>query len=192
MAFPESWQEVALLSIKTSLATQNFALITESIDVTHGDKQVEGMATVAGGRIMKWTPETDTEFTAKIYPVGVGRLADTSSNGFWQIFQPSAAASGVADTYPQNVSVSRIRNTYSVALMWSQSLPADAFAPTTGSPAAYRTILRNAWITKFKESFSPSDGYSGDITIVCPPFAKDGSINITKESTDGSIVLPQK
>lgn len=189
MAFAESYQEVALLSIKTSAATQNFALITESIELTTGDKNVEGIATMSGGRIMKWTPEGDTEITFKCYPVGAGRLADTDSNGFWQTFQPQATA---IDTYPQNVSVSRFRNTYSVAMMWSRSLPANAFAATTTSDSAFRTILRNAWVTKYKESFTPSDGLSADVTIVCPPFAKDGSVNITKESTDGSAVLPLK
>lgn len=189
MAYPESWQEVALLSVSNGSAVKNFALITDSFDINNGEKGIEGKPTVAGGRIVMWTPEGDTEFTAKIIPVGVGKTTDTTADGFWQDFHPQSTAD---DTFPQLASNTRLRTTVSLAIMWASTLPSTAFAATGTSVSAYRMILRNAYFTKFTKAFSTSDGLSADITVKCPAFTKSGDANITEESTDGSDVLPAK
>lgn len=188
MAYPESWQEVALLSISNGSSIMNFALITDSFEVQGGEKGIEGKPTVAGGRIAIWSPESDTEFTAKVIPVGVGKTTDTSADGFWQWFQTPSTAD---NSFPQSVSNTKNRTTVSLAIMWSSTLPSTAFAATSPATAsAYRTTLKNAYITKYTKSFSPTDGLSADISIKCPAFAKDGTSNVIEESTDGTGALP--
>lgn len=185
MAYPESYQETAMLTLKNGSVKNNFALITESIEINSGEKQIEGLVTLSGGRITKWTPEGDTEFTAKIIPVGVGKTTDTTADGFWQYFQ-----AGTDDTMPQSTPNSRSRNVYSVAIMFASTYPADAFTSTATSIAAYRVVLKNAYITKFTKSGNTSDGFMADLAIKCVPFDKNGSSNITEESTDGTGALP--
>jgi len=185
--YQESWQEVALLSISNGSSIMNFALITDSFEVQGGEKQIEGKPTVAGGRIVMWTPESDSEFTAKVIPVGVGKTTDTSADGFWQWYQTPSSPD---NTFPQSVSNTKNRNTVSLAIMMASTLPSTAFATTSTSASAYRTTLKNAYITKYTESFSTTEGLSADITIKCPAYAKDGTSNVIKESTDGTGVLP--
>lgn len=181
----ESWQETALLTIYDGATYTNFALITESFEFNTGDKEIEGLPLVNGGRIAKWTPEADTEFTAKIIPLGVGAGTETSATGFWQKFQPPAA---LVSTDPIAIQNTRNRSTYTVAAMWATSFPGNAIASASVSSAATtRLSMRNAYITSLKNSFSTSDGLMADITIKCPAFGKDGSSNVKMESCDGSL-----
>ena len=192
MAFLESWQEVAMLSVNNGTAIANFALITESFDINNGEKNIEGQATVSGGRIVKWTPEGDTEITCKIIPVGVSDPNDTTLDGFWQHFQPQS----VSDTsYPRVVSNSRLRTTVSVAILWCQAFPAsvsNAFSATASSHAAYRICLSNAYITKNSHSFTTDAGLTADVSIKCPAFDKNGVSNVVIDDSDGSAALVAK
>lgn len=181
--FPDSWKEVALLTLYDGTTKQNFALITESFDIATGEKGMEGLATVAGGRIKKYTPETDTEFTAKIIPVGVGLTTETSMTGFWQRFQPQGTADA---TDPIQASVSRTRNTYTTCVMWATTLPADAVLAPASSVAALRFTMHQSEITSLKHTFTTSDGLMADVTIKTIPFDKSGIANVIFESCIGS------
>lgn len=180
----ESWQETALLTLKqgSGSTAYNFALITESFELNTGEKAIEGLATVSGGRIAKWTPEGDTEFTAKVIPIGIGTDDQTSLEGFWNKFQPQAS-----DSYTQNGVLNRafnkrFRNKYTVAILQtSTTYPADATA-SVSSADAIRFAMRNAYITKVTHSFGTSDGLTGEITIKCPAFDKTGASNVLIES----------
>jgi hypothetical protein len=181
MAYPESWQEVAILTIKNGSTKTNFALLTESFEVNNGEKAVEGLATVSGGRIMKWTPEGDTEVTCKIVPVGVGKSNDTTADGFWGLFQP-----GAGTTDPIMASSSKTRTLYSVAIMWTSSALADAFTSSATSAAATRFVMKNAYITKLTHSFGTSDGLMADMTLKCGAYDKSGNPNIVWDSASGA------
>lgn len=181
----ESWQETALLTLKqgSGSTAYNFALITESFEMNTGEKGVEGLATVSGGRIVKYTPEGDTEFTAKIVPIGIGTDDMTNMEGFWNKFQPQTS-----DGYTQNGVLNRafnkrIRNKYTVSIMQtSGTYPADATLASPTGADALRMSMRNAYITKCTQSFGTSDGLTGEITIKCPAFDKSGASNLLFES----------
>ena len=188
----ESWQEVALLSIKdmTGTTAMNFALITESFEPKAGDKEIEQISTVSGGRITKWTPEGMTEFTAKIIPIGDGYVNQTSLEGFWGLFQ---AATTNPTAIPLDIQNTRNRKTWNLSCLWIQggvtNFPANAFLASTASCDAHRFSIRNAYITANPMSFSTSDGLGADITVKCPAFTKAGASNVKVESTDAAGTL---
>lgn len=184
---PESWQEIAILTMDDGTTKTNFALITESFEINGGEKGIEGLPLVNGGRIAKLSPETDTEFTAKIIPLGVAVTTETTATGFWQRFQPQATPDV---TQPLRALNSRLRNKYTVAVVWSTQTQADAMAASTANAVALRFAMRNAYITKLTHSFTTSDGLMADITFKCPAFGKDGTANVQMESTDGTGTLP--
>ena len=179
----ESWQETALLTLMQGSTAYNFALITESFEVNTGEKAVEGVATVSGGRITKWTPEGDTEFTAKIIPIGIGTDDLTNLEGFWNKFQPQTSNGYTQNGVLNRAFNKRFRNTYTVCVMQtSGTYPASANLASPTSADAKRVSMRNAYITKCTQAFGTSDGLTGEITIKVPAFAKDGSSNILDES----------
>ena len=181
----ESWQETALLTLVDGTTCHNFALITESFELNTGEKSIEGLATVSGGRIVKWTPEGDTEFTAKIVPIATGFDDATSMEGFWVKFQPqSLAGGGTVTGNPTSVFNRRFRKTYGVSILQtSGTYPSNAtLANATGSDAQ-RLSMRNSYITSLKQAFGTSDGLTGDVTIKCPAFNKTGNSNVQFETT---------
>lgn len=188
----ESWQETALLSLMDGSTAYNFALITESYELNTGEKQIEGLATVSGGRIAKWTPEGDTEFSAKIVPIGVGTDdANWGLEGFWAKFQPASTVGGTYNSNPAVVQNSRFRKTWTVAIMQtSGTYPANATLANAASSDAKRFAMRNAYIVKCTEAFGTSDGTTGEVIIKCPAFNKAGSSNVQFASTaSGSSAL---
>jgi len=182
----ESWEEVALLTLYDGVTEQNFALITESFDIKPGEKDIEGQPTVSGGRIVKWKPEGDYEFSAKITPVGSGTETQASMDGFFQRLHPQSTPD---NTMPVHVLNTRNRNKYTVAIMWATTLPANATLGTT-TTEGYRIAFQNAYVTATPFSFSTSDGLMGEVTIKGPAFTKAGAANIATDEVDATGNLP--
>ena len=75
--FPDSWEEVALVTIQVKGGTaRQFAAITETVDISEPDYPGESIMNVGGGRIWKQTAQEDGEVTLEIYPVEL----DTATN----------------------------------------------------------------------------------------------------------------
>lgn len=192
-AYPEdAWQEFCLIDIQEKGgANYQFAGITEDITAMDwGEKDVEGIALANGGRVVKRTPMTDESITFKCYPLS----AELSQNGIVQWMHPQGTAiSDASVVEPIAVANTNFRRKHRVVLLWASELPATptgAATATTGTDAAYRMQIFNAYLTSYKPSFDDKI-MSAEMTFKWAPFQKDGTRNKIEESTSGtSAVLP--
>ncbi len=77
----DAWQETCLIGIaKQGSEEVQFASITETIDPDLGEKDIEGQATVSGGRVTLIKPEGDSSLTLEAYPLEAG-----SGKGFFDL-----------------------------------------------------------------------------------------------------------
>ena len=69
----DAWMEECLIGISISGSEEvQFASITETADFDIGEKDIEGLALVNGGRVTKHTPEGDSSITFEVYPLEAG------------------------------------------------------------------------------------------------------------------------
>ena len=69
----DAWMEEALVAISIIDGSDvQFAALTETIDFDVGEKDIEGIPLVNGGRVTKWNPEGDTTVTLEAYPLQAG------------------------------------------------------------------------------------------------------------------------
>ncbi len=177
-AFPDSWEEVALISITPKGgSSRQFAAITETIDISEPDYPGESIMSVAGGRIWKQSAQEDGELTLEIYPVEL----DTGANdtGLFGQFvggtQPSGSGSLATDTaWP--VGIDRARDRFMVVVCWTQDtgLAAAEAAIDGTDQTALRFFAKEARIISHKTSFT--DGIvKTTVTFKFPDLDKAGS-----------------
>jgi len=192
---PDAWKEFCLIGIIPEVYPTGagggseiaFAGITEDISAMDwGDRDIEGMALVNGGRVVKNNPMADESLTLKVYDVDA--LLDTSevANGVAQLMHPQTAED---TTQPIAVSNSIYRRRFGLILLWANTLPATAGALPAEGVNAYRIQIVNAYMTSFKPNYDDKLK-SAEITFKWAPFNKSASGNKREESTDGSIQLP--
>ena len=173
-----AWLETALVTITKLAGTDyEFAALTETIDIDQGDKDIEGIANVAGGRVVKWTPEGDTSITLEMYPTGVNGLA--TPDGVANLFH------GFTDT--STGSNSRVRDLFRISVLWTNDTTATSGAgATAASTSNKRFALANAYATSYKTSFT--DGIQKvTITFKTTPFNKAGDTsNILEEGINNT------
>jgi len=185
-ATPDAWTEFCLIGIKRERDSSEvqFAALTEDITgLDFGDKEIEGMPLLNGGRVAKLTPMADESVTLKVYPVSA--LLD--GTGVMQHMHP-----GTADdtTAPISVTNSNLRQKHRLVIVWATTLPATAEAATEADAAAYRITVANAYMTSYKPSFDDKL-MSAEITFKWVPFTKGALGNKKEESTNsGGTVLP--
>lgn len=181
---PEAWQELCRIDIVDKDGTvYNFDGFTEDITgLEIGDKDIEGLPLVNGGRLVKITPEGDTTFTMKVYPVNV---ENESNRGVMQLFHPQ---SSILDSSPVVVDHSHRRDKYGIIFLWAETLPDDASTLPEEGNTAYRIQTINAYMTSAKLNYDDKI-LSAEVTFKVPPFNKDADPNIRHESTDGSTQL---
>ena len=69
----DAWMEECLVGIsKISGEEVQFSSITETADFDIGEKDIEGLALLNGGRVTKWSPEGDSTVTFEAYPLEAG------------------------------------------------------------------------------------------------------------------------
>ena len=173
-----AWLETALVTITKLAGTDyEFAALTETVDIDQGDKDIEGIANVAGGRVVKWTPEGDTMITLEIYPTGVNGLE--SPDGVANLFHGFTSTSTGSN--------SRTRDLFRVAVLWTNDTTATSGAgATAASTSNKRFVLANAYVTSYKTSFT--DGIQkSTVTFKAVPFDKAGTTsNILEEGIDNT------
>jgi len=184
MAYPDVWQETALVGITPiDGSADQYATITETIDIDMGDKDIEGITTIKGGRLTKFTPQADTSVTIELYPVDIGGQA--SGSGVAQLFHTTDANWDVSQ--PVSVNASLNREKYQVAVLLTEdSDVATAEAAATGN--AYRFVFKNAYLTSYKPSYTDKV-LKVTATFKVPAFNKAGTANITEESSDSGTTL---
>lgn len=158
--------------------------ITETIDISVGDKPMDGIATLSGGRLKKYSPQGDTEITFEGYPIGIGDKDGTTQDGLDLFFN-----AGTASIAPFSASASTSRTTFVVTVMWTDSTATSATSSIASGKYALRYNFKNCDLISCKPSMT--DGIvKATYVFKCTAFNKAGVSNITVESTDGSASMP--
>jgi len=177
----DTWSELAKVAIAAQSGSDvAFQSITETVEIDIGEKGFDVIATLSGGRLVKFTPQEPTEITLEAYPVDAGTDSGTTGKGFFDLLNSADT------TQPILVSADRVRNKYRIAIMWTDSTAAGAeSAVVTPTNQALRIAAADGYFTSVKPSFT--DGVlKFTITYKVPPFDKDGTANVRIESVSGS------
>jgi len=188
MTQPDSWSEVAWVSIAKQSGTDViFQTLTETVDIDIGDKDFDVIATLAGGRLVKFTPQEPTTITLEAYPTEAGSIGFATAvtgGGFWDLFttfQTYAAADLIS------LPTDRNRNKFRIAILWTDATSVtNGAAGQVASPAnaALRVAASDGYFTSVKPSFT--DGVlKFTVTYKVPPFDKNGTGNVVVQSIDG-------
>ena len=80
----DAWMETCLITISKLGDAKNyqFAGLTETTDFDLGEKDIEGVPLVNGGRVTKWMPEGDSTITFEAYPLEAGTTSDAADNAY--------------------------------------------------------------------------------------------------------------
>ena len=184
MTAPDSWAETGYVAItKQGGSDVEFRTITETVDIDIGDKDFDVIATLAGGRLVKFTPQEPTTITLEAYPVEAGTDSGSVGKGFFDLMNSGDS------TQPLSISLDRTRNKYRIVCLWTDDTSVTtATSGISANQTGLRIIAKNGYFTSIKPSFT--DGIlKFTVTFKCPPFDKDGNPNVTIESTDGTAAL---
>ena len=185
MTFPDAWTEVALVAISKEAGSDiDYATITESVDISPGDKPMEGIATVQGGRVTKFSPEDDTEVTLELYPV---ELDSTAADGglfqqyynpsTWDVTEPLQVLNRDDTRHGPNLHAK-----YRIAILWTNDITClSAVAATAATAEALRFVARNCYITSHKAAFT-DDILKITVTLKCAAADKTGDSNCLWQS----------
>lgn len=180
----DTWSETAKISIAAQGGSDvRFEAITETIDIDIGNKDFDVIATLSGGRFVKFTPQEPTTITFEAYPVQAGTSSGQVGYGFFDLLW------GADTSQPLQIDANVLsRDKYRVAIMWTTDTSSTMYADgQVGSPAnsALRVIASDGYFTSVKPSFT--DGIlKFTVTFKVPPVDKSGNDNIRIESIDGS------
>lgn len=176
----DTWSETCKIAIAAQGgADVQFAAITETVDIDIGDKDFDAIATLAGGRLVKFTPQDVTTITMEAYPVDAGTDTGTTGKGFFDLMHT------VDSSQPIVVAQDRVRNKYRVAVLWTDATvnaEAQVVAPTNN---ALRIVAADGFFTSVKPSFT--DGVlKFTVSYKVPAFDKSAAANVKIESVSGS------
>lgn len=184
----DAWLEECYITIaKQDGSDREFAALTETIDIDAGEKDIEGIPLVNGGRVVKWSPEGDTTITFEAYPLQVGTEIGATGVGYYDLLH-SSDTSG-----PIRILNDRNRDKHRILIMWTNDSTVTSAKNTTAANAsAIRLGFAEAYFTSVKPSFT--DGIlKFTITAKVTAFDKSGAANILAEScagTTGTDKLP--
>ena len=174
-----AWSETCLIGTTAVGGTSNMAYqaITETVDIDIGDKDFDVIATLAGGRLVKFTPQEPTTVTFEAYDLEAGTDSGSTGNGHFGMVNTE----GTAD--PLDIDVDRTRTKHRVAIMWTDKTAATVAEEEIGTNYnALRFVAANGYYTSVKPSFT--DGVlKFTVTYKVPPFNSSGTANIAIQST---------
>ena len=180
MANEDAWQETCLVAISAQGGSDvNFQALTETVDIDNGEKDIEGVPLVNGGRVTKWTAEGDATITLEAYPVEVGTDTGSTGKGFFDLLYTQDTDQPIAITND------RTRSKYRLAIMWTDDTSVTSAADATSSGnTGMRMTFADGHFTSVKPSFT--DGIlKFTITFKVTAFDKNANSNKKFESTDG-------
>ena len=178
---PTTWSELANVGITILDGSEvQFATITETVDIDIGDKDFDAIATLKGGRLVKFNPQDVTTITLEAYPLEAGTAAGSDGEGFFNLMNSIDA------TQPQDIDVDHQRDKYQVVVLWTEDTTVTtASSAITNGQEGLRVVAKNGYFTGVKPAFT--DGVlKFTVTFKCPPFTKAGTANVAMESTDGT------
>jgi hypothetical protein len=176
----DAWMEVAYLSISIVGGSDlQFAAITETLDFDLGEKDIEGIATLKGGRLKKWMFEGDKTITIEAYPLTAGTSSGTDGKGFFDLMHTVDA------TAPIRIINDRNRVNCRLLVLWTNDPSVTtAQSATAENYSAQRIGLAEGNITSVKPSFTEGI-LKYTITFKCTAFDKSGDGNTMIESCEG-------
>ncbi len=180
--------ETCLIAIsKVGGSDIQFAALTETVDFDIGEKDIEGVALTNGGRVTKWTAESDSTITFEAYPLEAGTDTGTTGHGFFDLMH------SVDGSVPIRITNDRNRDKYRVLVLWTNDTGVTTGQSiTTNTFSALRIGMADGHFTSVKPSFT--DGIlKYTITFKVAAFDKTGSGNVMVEScagASGSDILP--
>jgi len=187
-ATDDAWMETCLIAISIQAGSDiQFAGVTETVDFDIGEKDIEGIPLVNGGRVTKFTPEGDSSITFEAYPLQAGTDTGTTGLGFYDLMH------SVDSSVPIRVTNDRDRDKYRVLVLWTNdSTVTTAQETTTNTYSALRIGMADGHFTSVKPSFT--DGIlKFTVTFKVAAFDKSATGNVMMESCAGSAagdILP--
>lgn len=192
MGFPDVWSETALVAISPKGGTdQDFIARVETIDIDEGDKPVDYINNIQGGRLRQKNPQESTTVTLELYPVSIEATDEGLSAWF---HDPDADTStGTFTQQGEQIESALARKLFRVIVLWhevgAQTSGGSDIASATDSVGATSAALRwlgaEATLTTLDKSFT--DGVlKYTATFEIPAFDKDGGSNTHEDSHDGT------
>lgn len=183
VSVPDTWSETAKVAVAAQSGSDvQFSSLTETVDIDIGNKDFDVIATLSGGRLVKFTPQEPTTITLEAYPVQAGTDSGTTGEGFFDLMNTQDTSQPVV------VSQDRIRSKYRIAIMWTTDTASTTYAESqivSPTQACMRVVAADGFFTSVKPSMT--DGVlKFTVTYKVPPFDKTGTANVKIESVDGS------
>ena len=180
-AIDDAWMETCLIAISAAGGSDvAFAGLTETVDFDLGEKDIEGVALVNGGRVTKWSTEGDKTITLEAYPLEAGTDSGVEGKGFYDLMHTADSV------VPIRVINDRNREKYRILVLWTNdSTATTAQSITAENASALRIGLADGHFTSVKPSFT--DGIlKFTVAYKCAAFDKLGVGNALMESAAGS------
>lgn len=180
-ATDDAWMETCLVAISAAGGSDvQFAGITQTLDFDIGEKDIEGIPLLNGGRVTKFVPEGDSSITFEAYPLEAGTDSGTAGHGFFDLLH-------TADTViPIRVVNDRNRTKYRILALWTnESTITTAQSITTDTHSAIRIGMADGHFTSVKPSFTDGE-LKFNATYKCAAFDKAAAGNVMMESCAGS------
>lgn len=180
-----AWSETAFITITKYAAAggtgYEYGALTETIDIDLGDKDIDQLVNLKGGRMVKKIPEDITTITFEGYPVDIDAVGGT---GISQMFH-----AGTWDTTePMTVTSSLNRDLFRLAILWTDDTTATSGAGATAATTnSYRIVFAHAYMTSMKPSFT--DGVlKFTFQFKCPAFNSQAIGLIHEQSGDATAL----
>jgi len=178
----DMWSETCLVEVYPMGGSKiKFAASLSSVDIDMGDKDVEQIPTLSGGRLIKKVPQDIATITFEGYSTDIDAAGGT---GFAQLFHDIDDNWDASEPLEQQAT--RNRQLYRVTILWTDDTSAtEASGATADGTNSLRFIAANCYMTSYKQSFTDGE-LKATMTFKVPAFYKDGSANIKEQSATGT------
>ena len=173
----DAWMENALIGISIIGSEEvQFNSIVETADFDIGEKDIEGLALVNGGRVTKHTPEGDSSITFEVYPMEAG-----AGEGFFDLLHGNEdIVSGTTTTATPNKLVDTSENFTTQGVRVG-----DRIKNTTDTTYATVSAIDSATqLSVSADVFTSSEGYTitRGVRIVTGTTTSDSANNLVDSS----------
>ena len=183
VAVDDAWMETCYIGISAIGGSDvSFGALTSTVAFDGGEKEVEGIPLVNGGRVTKFVPESDSSVTFEAYPMEAGTDTGSAGKGFFDLLHTQDTS------VPIRVVNDRNRIKYRVLVMWTNDPTVTAAQNiTTDTYSALRRGYADGYFTSVKPDFTESE-VKYTVMYKCAAFDKSGAGNVMEESAAGTTV----
>lgn len=180
-AVDDAWMETCLVAISAIDGSDvQFAGVTSTLDFDIGEKDIEGIPLLNGGRVTKFVPEGDSSITFEAYPLEAGTDTGATGKGFFDLLHTADS------TVPIRVINDHNRTKYRVLALWTNdSTVTTAQSITVENSSALRIGMADGHFTSVKPSFTDGE-LKFTVMFKTAAFDKSAAGNVMMESCAGS------